>query len=342
MHNHEPELNVTPIWAEIKRMIEANPMITTGRVMTEIRLKFARLPSNHRMRNKIKEEKQNFWPKAPANAHAIDIDAIDGKFKEKAEAWKEFQLIDKVWTDEDGKDQRILAFGQKSQLKTLGRARFWCADGTFNCVHQFQQLYIIHASTSLRDAELKRETVKNFNDFYYNNKVVPIVYSFMTCKTEEAYTYLYEELKKKIQECGTEFEDFEGPPILIQDFEKSPRNAITETFRNTKVTYCFFHFAQSLMRRIQTHNGAAYTIIKSQPTTHDGRALRARVVRTWKNVQSLALVNPESIDGFFNYIKTTAPAELKDFMEYFENNYIGRLRNGIRQVPRYVRIKLFL
>jgi hypothetical protein len=105
-------------------------------------------------------------------------------------------------------------------------------DGTFKTVPTvFRQLYTIHAPVGGE-----------------NSRILPLVYSLITSKSEEIYKSLFEELVDFAAENGLTLR----PSIILTDFELASINASRHVFSNVENKGCFFHLGQSVWRKIQS------------------------------------------------------------------------------------------
>ena len=80
-----------------------------------------------------------------------------------------------------------------------------------------------------------------------NSRILPLVYSLITSKSEEIYRSLFEELVDFAGENGITLQ----PSIIITDFELASINASRYVFPNVDNKGCFFHLGQSGWRKIQ-------------------------------------------------------------------------------------------
>jgi hypothetical protein len=101
-------------------------------------------------------------------------------------------------------------------------------DGTFKSLStSFYQVYIIHC--------------------YFNNQSFPILYCFLSGKSERLYLKIFNIIKNKFQNQGINF----NPTNIQIDFEFAVFNALRSLWPNTKISGCYFHFAQSIWRKVQ-------------------------------------------------------------------------------------------
>ena len=93
-------------------------------------------------------------------------------------------------------------------------------DGTFKTVPTvFHQLYTIHAPVGSE-----------------NSRILPLVYSLITSKSEEIYKNLFEELIEFAAENNITLQ----PSTILTDFELASINASRQIFPNVENKGCFF------------------------------------------------------------------------------------------------------
>ncbi|CAF1607645.1 unnamed protein product, partial [Didymodactylos carnosus] len=122
--------------------------------------------------------------------------------------------------------ERMLLFGSTKQLQVLFDSSTVLLDGTFSATPPFfSQVFTLHG--------LK---------FGYNNTI----YMFFIIKIRFLIPLAMDRLFK--------------PEIIISDFETGLIPAVAADFPETKHRGCFFHYNQSIYRRIQTSGlGSAYS-----------------------------------------------------------------------------------
>jgi hypothetical protein len=119
------------------------------------------------------------------------------------------------------------------------------------------------------------------------------------------------------------------PISIMTDFEKSAINAFREVFPNSSQCGCFFHLSQCLWRRIKQNKEL---VEKYGTDTEFASNIRQLI--------ALAFV-PESdvVSSFESLIESQYFCQneihLQSIVDYFEDNWIGRLdrRNRRRQPP---------
>lgn len=212
-------------------------------------------------------------------------------------AGKNFLLYDSGPTND-----RILVFSTEENLNFLFRSKHWFADGTFKTSpNLFFQVFTIHGVEK--------------------NEVIPCVYALLPNKTEETYIRLLEEVKKLKPNLS--------PQTVMLDFEKASVNAFHSSFPSIEIRGCFFHFSQSLWRKIQSAG------LQTRYSEDADFSLEIR------KLAALAFVPEVDVIDCFNIIMdsdffTENEATLSTVVDYFEDTWIGRLtRNMSRRAPMF-------
>ncbi|CAF0979411.1 unnamed protein product [Didymodactylos carnosus] len=117
---------------------------------------------------------------------------------------------------------RIIIFASDKDLERLSNSERWHCDGTFKIAPQlFHQMYTIHG--------------------IIKNKSVPLVYAFLSGKSQQLYEEMFNEIINNITK---------EPKFVTIDFETAVANALKATFQNVTVFGCFFHYKQAAWRKI--------------------------------------------------------------------------------------------
>ena len=130
---------------------------------------------------------------------------------------------DFILHDNNNNIKRIIIFGTKGNLKLLSDSRHWYCDGTFKASPLlFCQIFTIHAQL--------------------DDNVFPAIFALLPDKKLETYREFFSEILK-LQEnlC---------PSSIMTDYEQGQISSIKSTFPNTENRGCFFHFSQSIFRKI--------------------------------------------------------------------------------------------
>ena len=117
--------------------------------------------------------------------------------------------------------------------RRLQASPYFIMDGTFDTSPNiFRQLYTIHGSVGVQ-----QECAK----------ILPLVYALMSEKSCEYYIRLFEEVSDfaASEECEL------APQFIIADFEQAAITAARRVFPMATINGCYFHFGQSIWRKIQ-------------------------------------------------------------------------------------------
>ncbi|CAF0775449.1 unnamed protein product [Adineta steineri] len=193
-------------------------------------------------------------------------------------------------------DHRMVILSSDDDLDCLSNSDHWHCDGTFKMSPQlFYQLYTLHG--------------------FVCGRALPLVYCFISGKSEPLYGEMFDNILKHISQ---------RPTTITIDFEKAVENVVKLKLPMTTVSYCFFHFKQSLWRQVQGLGLQDLFVNDHQ------------VRRYLKNFACLTLVPESFVIGEFERLQTEAPDSINEFVDYYEDVYIGRtIRNNRRRAPRF-------
>eukprot|EP00117_Sycon_ciliatum_P025359 scpid83696/ scgid21066/ len=109
------------------------------------------------------------------------------------------------------------------------------------------------------------------------------------------------------------------------DLELGMINAIKSKFPDAECTGCFFHLSQNVYRHIQRN-----------AETLELYTTNAEFALACKMIPALAFVPTGDVIDYFEVLDSNAPDALDPLLNYFEEYYIGRLRqNGERRTPSF-------
>lgn len=221
----EETLPIPQIYSqEIVKLRVNNPGLCTGELF----------PLLESIDSRLYRKRSTNYPKLPATLGEL---VIPDAWKTDVQG-KPFLLVDEtcktflfkyrvlIFRFLDGKE-RLLIFASDWSIEFLGSCSQWHSDGTYKCRPLlFTQLYII---------------------FGFSNKMIPCVYCLTTKQDEQVYRKILEHLISiaKLKEITL------NPQRLTCDFELAVINAFSKTFPAVHIAACFFHYSQSLWRKIQ-------------------------------------------------------------------------------------------
>jgi hypothetical protein len=200
---------------------------------------------------------------------------------------------DFVLYDSGAGPNRLLILGCDQLLDGLARSLFWLADGTFKVVPAlFFQLYSIH--------------------FQFVAGINPAaVYFLLPNKTRETYDRMLVELRRLIPTAN--------PNNVLVDFESATMGAFRVAFPNARVSGCYFHLSQSILRKVNEIG------LKVQYERND------EVRGSIRCLAALAHVPVDDVMESFEFLSESMPEveKMDELLSYFEHTYIrGRRLRG--------------
>lgn len=181
-------------------------------------------------------------------------------------------------------DQRILAFGHADLLAALSYDT-WFGDGTFTLVPGiYFQLYTIHAKVG--------------------SKYPPCIYFLLPNKTENTYKRMIDIVKTLVPNLA--------PMTVLLDFERAALNAFQDGFPTSRISGCFFHLSQSIIRKVQELG------LKRRYETDIDFSILV------KSLSALAFVPVADVPDLFAELTEEFPdePECNDLINYFQATYI--------------------
>lgn len=221
-------------------------------------------------------------------ARALPPLPTDAMFEVPA-LYKEFLLYDSM---ETSNESRFLIFGDRQLLQWLRNSNCWFADGTFKVVPSlFYQLYTIH--------------------FQFAQGVIPpVLYCLLQDKSGTTYNRLLDAVRELLPNAA--------PEIIVTDFEKAAMAAFQQKFPSCRVTGCYFHLSQAVLRKVYELG------MRREYDNND--ELRGMI----RCLPALAYVREEDVVDSFELLAESMPQHdcLPELLTYFEHTYVrgGRLR----------------
>ena len=185
-------------------------------------------------------------------------------------------------------NERYLIFCSENQKSYLEKSDIWIIDGTFKCVpSNFVQLVCIRGLIL--------------------GKSYPLAFLVLTSKKESLYLDAFRFLHGSI--------NFSQPKHIIVDFERALINALKNTFTESNMHGCLFHFSQSIWRKIQS-----FGLVQDYKRKKD-------IFEIYKKCMYLVFFPDEEIYSNFQAFKRyfyskPVSGSCKRFLQYFENTYI--------------------
>ena len=175
------------------------------------------LPEFHTVRTLMQRTRSALVPPVP---RVIADVRIDGE-------WSNTWSHERFLLDLDN-DWGVALFATDENLQRLQRCQDVYMDGTFRtCPKPYKQFFTIHGK--------------------YMGRVIPFVFVLLTGKTTGHYRQMLQIIKREIrQKVGHRWR----PNRIICDFEQSIITAVETELPIAHVTCCYFHFCQSLYRRL--------------------------------------------------------------------------------------------
>ena len=250
-------------------------------------------PEFHTVRSRLTRTRARLVPPIP---HDIDDVIIENE-------WRNTWGGDQFLSHQDN-DWGIVVYATRRNFRRLQRCRDIYIDGTFKtCPAPYSQFVTVHGN--------------------FHGRVIPLVMCLMTGKTVAQYRQLLQHIKAEVRSVtGHNFR----PRRVILDFEIALITAVETELPRANVCGCYFHFCQSMWRKIQ-ELGMARSYTRHCRLR---RCLRKFIALGYL---PLALVR----HNFRLHANGNATArviqrypEVQDFIDYLENNYI----NGPNFPPR--------
>lgn len=237
------------------------------------------------------------------------------------DSWQDDSDDDSDEDEDDVRLGRILIFATNENLMHLFRCETWFADGTFKTSPSlFYQLFSILGAAYQVGVNRKPQVVG-----------LPFVHALLENKREVSYTKVLQIVRKKGHNLGLHVHD---NLRVMCDFEYATLNAVRSVLEPTSVRCCFFHMCQSVYRRVVDEG------LKTQYNGED-----RNIKKCVHALCALAFVPADKVLEHFRTIRDELPDELDGVVDYFELNYIRRLKikrrrgtAGIRMVyypPRF-------
>ena len=202
---------------------------------------------------------------------------------------EDFVLYNSYEHTEKGEQNHVIILGTTENIEYLKNSEHWFCDGTFGISPEsFYQVYTIHCML--------------------NGRVYPCIYALLSNKRQSLYQELFQLLGEFMGRGNS-------PTTITMDFELAAINAARSVFPDALLHGCYFHFRQSLYRKIQTL-GLQQKYASDLEFSHN-----------MKKYASLAFVPPDDVQEAFASLKSSMQVEvdekLGNYSSYVEKTYIG-------------------
>lgn len=176
------------------------------------------LPEFDSVRTALRRERRKKYPAIP---HSVNDVVIDGPW---AETW-----TGKRFLCHQGNAWGIVIYMTKRDAERLSRCRKIFVDGTFKiCPKPYVQVLTVHG--------------------LYYSRVLPFAFCLLRSKEVGVYRQVFQNLKCRIRHVT---HHAFRPRRVVCDFELSLLTALETELPGAARKGCYFHFCQSLWRRIQ-------------------------------------------------------------------------------------------
>ena len=119
---------------------------------------------------------------------------------------------------------------------------------------------------------------------------------------------------KKQETCSRLFKELNlNPSSVTIDFEIAVRNAFKQISTDVQLSFCYFHFCQSLLRHVQNQG--------KKLRYGEAKDLYRKYVRSAAKL--VFLPAKDIIKGFEVLKDCNGGSDVSEFFEYFEKTYIG-------------------
>ena len=297
-HTHEEDdtvIGVDTTLQSLRSAIQQDPSVPIKRVYNNFARNVAQgggdrehIPEFHRVRSAMTRTRLAHVPAVP---HDIDEVSIHGHWKR---TWSEDRFL--LYKNNDW---GVLIYATHENLLNLRQCKEIYCDGTFRtCPRPYSQYFTIHGR--------------------YRNRVMCFVNCLMTDRNIGDYRHILETLKVKIRQITRHRW---RPRKVICDFELALIAAVETELPRAQISGCYFHFNQSLWRKVQNLGLAA------------SYRRRPAVKSLVRKVMAIGYLPIAVVRQNFRLLRTSRRTQrlcrryngLRDFLDYFERNYLNGL-----------------
>lgn len=192
------------------------------------------------------------------------------------------------------------------------RSFSFCVFASINTIKLIQENVRPTKRVILMDATFKIVPISCFTQILiihaqYNNKIYPMIYVLMSRKSQDCYTAVFKYINEKIffLRCRT----------FITDFERAMRNALRNTYPESSLTSCWFHFCQAIKRKV-SQTPRLFELIR--------RNTNAAFI--YRQFQCLPLLPEKEIVTTFNKLRSIAEnfnkKAFSSFVKYYKQQWL--------------------
>lgn len=234
------------------------------------------LPSLNSIESTLHRIRRSNYPAIPDNCSNLIIPA----HLRKNVLNEDFLLFKSV-------DKTIVIFSTAEDLIKLCSFETIYVDGTFSCVPKiYKQLYTFHG--------------------FIGDRQFPFLYCLLSNKSSGTYVSLINNIKSLAMSLNSVF----NPPKIVADFETGWLSAMNEALPNSIFNGCYFHFTQSIWRKIQ--DLGLSTLYKN--------CLDINI--TVRQITGLGFLPIDNVYETFELIRSNADPRLTEFLNYFYDYWI--------------------
>jgi len=282
-------------------LVAQDPTKTCRQVYDEIVLsvppnKRESIPAYDNVRTVLNRRRTREIPPVPHSINEVDI---QGRWKRTVDGRRFLSHHDNHWG--------IAVFTTADSLRCLGDCNDVYLDGTFKSTPcPYTQFMTIHG--------------------FYMDRVVPFVFVLMQNRTIGHYRQVFAHIKRRYQRITNANL---APNNIVVDFELGMITAVETEFPQSSIRGCFFHFCQSIWRRVQQEGLARH---------YDRNRYLKDLIRKLMAIAFLpSLLVRNSFQQFLQQNLTRLLCrrypELQNLLQYFTRNYLnGQFRIAIWNV----------
>lgn len=233
-HNHHPD-NTIKEQSIFDKKLEANIREDPFEMPRRLYLKTkedllgkidpTNIPPLKKREGFIHRRQKKYIPRLPSTIEEFEKSIADEKYRNYfSRDHRNLPYYRGVWTSAKG--ERNLVFISETVLKKINEMNnvAFFIDGTYKALPhhlQFRQLYVINV--------------------IYEDQSYPFAYIFMEKKTFTSYDTVFGNLKLLMPSVSV--------ARVMSDYEAATRKAVKKHYPNAKISGCFFHYVQAIVKR---------------------------------------------------------------------------------------------